>query len=218
MSSLDLDQALHARARWRKAILVPLWLFQMTVLLCLMGMFSYRLAESLEAFDERDKHGEMPIIEVVWEATNVGFNVVALTLNIYEISRMATERLTPFVMLFTQSVKLTLAFAVLALDIVAYLERMDGHYSTIGLSLDCGLFASNVAALLYASTTYRRLLQYEDYHLTARGEGTPSSWAPSTPLLTPPTPPPPPPLPAAMTTGPARSAPRRRRSSGRSTG
>ncbi|KAL2176692.1 uncharacterized protein P884DRAFT_330387 [Thermothelomyces heterothallicus CBS 202.75] len=175
MSSLDLDQAMHARARWRKAILIPLWIFQIAVLLCLMGIFAYRLAETFEDYEKRDKQGEVPIVEVVygnspptgWEATNVGFNLIALVLNIVEIARMATERLTPFVMVFTQSIKLTLAFAVLALDIVAYLEHMDGHYSTVGLSLDCGLLAANVAALVYAATTYRRLLHYEDYHLTA---------------------------------------------------
>ncbi|AEO59919.1 hypothetical protein MYCTH_2065741 [Thermothelomyces thermophilus ATCC 42464] len=139
MSSLDLDQVMHARARWRKAILIPLWIFQIAVLLCLMGVFAYRLAETFEDYGERDKQGEVPIVEVVWEATNVGFNLIALILNIVEIARMATERLTPFVMVFTQSIKLTLAFAVLALDIVAYLEHMDGHYSTVGLSLDCGL-------------------------------------------------------------------------------
>lgn len=64
-----------------------------------------------------------------------------------EIARKATERLTPFLMVCTHVIKLTLAFAVLALDIVAYLERIDGHYSTIGLSLDCGLL--QVPALPY---------------------------------------------------------------------
>jgi hypothetical protein len=42
-------------------------------------------------------------------------------------------------MICSQVIKLTLAVAVLALDIVAFLQRMDGHYSTIGLALDCGL-------------------------------------------------------------------------------
>ncbi|EAQ83307.1 hypothetical protein CHGG_09711 [Chaetomium globosum CBS 148.51] len=138
-SSLDLDQVLYARAGWRKAILIPLWIFQVTVLLGLMGIFAYRLAETFEHYEEHDKLGEMPIVEVVWEATNVGFNLIALLLNILEIARKATERLTPFTMVCTHVIKLTLAFAVLALDIVAYLQRIDGHYSTIGLSLDCGL-------------------------------------------------------------------------------
>ncbi|KAL2194909.1 hypothetical protein P885DRAFT_62602 [Corynascus similis CBS 632.67] len=166
MSSLDLDQVLHARAAWRNAVLIPLWIFQVAVLLCLMGIFAYRLADTFKHYQERNKMGDMPIVEVVWEATNVGFNLIALTLNVVEISRKAAERLTPLLIVFTQSIKLIMAFAVLALDIIAYLQHMDGHYSTIGLSLDCGLLAANVAALIYAIRTYRRLLQYEDYHLT----------------------------------------------------
>jgi len=66
MSSLDLDQVLYARAGWRKAILVPLWTFQIAVLLCLMGIFAYRLAETFEYYEERDKAGDVPIVEVVY--------------------------------------------------------------------------------------------------------------------------------------------------------
>ncbi|GAB1317598.1 Transmembrane protein [Madurella fahalii] len=167
--SIDLDQVLYARARWRKTILVPLWTFQIMVLLCLMGIFAYRLAETFEHYREQQKMGQVPMVEVVWEATNVGFNLISLVLNFIEIARKATERLTPFLMLCTHVIKLTLAFAVLALDIVAYLQRMDGHYSTIGLSLDCGLLAATLATFVYTLTTYRRLLKYETYHLTANG-------------------------------------------------
>ncbi|KAK4124613.1 hypothetical protein N657DRAFT_680562 [Parathielavia appendiculata] len=168
--SLDLDQVLYARAGWRKAVLIPLWVFQVAVLLCLMGIFAYRLAETFEHYEELDKLGEVPIVEVVWEGTNVLFNLVALILTILEVARKATERLTPFFMVCSQVVKLTLALAVLALDIVAYLRRMDGHYSTIGLSLDCGLLAATLATFAYALVTYRRLLKYEDYHLTANAK------------------------------------------------
>ncbi|KAL2137129.1 hypothetical protein VTI74DRAFT_8761 [Chaetomium olivicolor] len=170
MSSLDLDQVLYARAGWRKAILVPLWIFQILVLLCLMGIFAYRLAETFEHYENEIKEGRVPIVEVVWEATNVGFNLIALVLNILEIARKATERLTPFLMVCTHVIKLTLSFAVLALDIVAYLQRMDGYYSTIGLSLDCGLLAATLASFIYSITVYRRLLKYEDYHLTANAK------------------------------------------------
>ncbi|KAH6615678.1 hypothetical protein B0J18DRAFT_287604 [Chaetomium sp. MPI-SDFR-AT-0129] len=171
MSSVDLDQVLYARARWRKTILIPLWVFQLTVLLGLMGIFAYRLAETFEHYEEMNKLNQVPIVEVVWEATNVGFNLITLILTIVEIARKATERLTPFMMVSTQIMKLTLAFAVLALDIVAYLQRMDGYYSTIGLSLDCGLLAANLLALIYSIKTYRRVLHYEDYHLTANTRG-----------------------------------------------
>ncbi len=65
MSSLDLDQVLHARAGWRKVVLVPLWVFQILVLLCLMGIFAYRLAETFDHSEEMNKMGEVPIVEVV---------------------------------------------------------------------------------------------------------------------------------------------------------
>lgn len=70
-SSLDLDQVLYARAGWRKAILIPLWIFQVTVLLGLMGIFAYRLAETFEHYEEHDKLGEMPIVEVVYVASRL---------------------------------------------------------------------------------------------------------------------------------------------------
>ncbi|KAH6847365.1 hypothetical protein B0I37DRAFT_445627 [Chaetomium sp. MPI-CAGE-AT-0009] len=169
-SSLDLDQVLYARAGWRKAILIPLWIFQVTVLLGLMGIFAYRLAETFEHYEELNKLGNMPIVEVVWEATNVGFNLIALLLTILEIARKATERLTPFMMVCSHVIKLTLAFGVLGLDIVAYLQRIDGHYSTIGLSLDCGLLAATLITFTYSIITYRRLLKYDDYDLTANAQ------------------------------------------------
>ena len=66
MSSLALDQVLHARAAWRKAVLVPLWVFQILVLLCLMGIFAYRLAETFDHYEEMNQLGEVPIVEVVY--------------------------------------------------------------------------------------------------------------------------------------------------------
>ncbi len=63
--SLDLDQVLYARAAWRKAILVPLWTIQMAILLCLMGVFAYRLAETFEHYEEHNKMGNVPLVEVV---------------------------------------------------------------------------------------------------------------------------------------------------------
>ncbi len=65
MSSLDLDQVLYARAGWRKAILIPLWIFQILVLLCLMGIFAYRLAETFDHYEELNQLGQVPIVEVV---------------------------------------------------------------------------------------------------------------------------------------------------------
>ncbi|KAK4192247.1 hypothetical protein QBC35DRAFT_244588 [Podospora australis] len=165
--SIDLDQVLYSRASWRKTLLVPGWVFQIFVLLTLMGIFAYRLAETFEHYAEHKNNGQAPLVEVVWEATNVGFNLISLVLTIMEIARYATERLTPFLMLSTHIIKLTLSFAILALDVVAHLRQMDGHYATIGLALDCGLLTSSIISFVYTLITYRRLLKYEDYHLTA---------------------------------------------------
>jgi hypothetical protein len=74
-----------------------------------------------------------------WEASNVACNLVALILNMIEVARLATERLTPFLMVCSHVIKLTLGLAVLALDCAAYIQGIDGDYPTIGLSLDIGL-------------------------------------------------------------------------------
>ncbi|KAK3384949.1 hypothetical protein B0H63DRAFT_174396 [Podospora didyma] len=170
MSTVDLDQILFSRAGWRLKFLIPLWMFQIAVLLCLMGIFAYRLAETFEHYEEHDKMGQLPIVEVVWEGTNVGFNLVSLVLNIMEISKQATERLTPFFMLATHAIKLTLAFAILGLDVVVYIQHTDAHYSIIALALDCGLLAATLATFMYALKTFRRLLKYEDYHMTVNSK------------------------------------------------
>ncbi len=73
-----------------------------------------------------------------WESTNVAFSTFALVLTIIEVSRAATERLTPFVMICTHVLKLTLALAMLGLDVTVYIQRTDHNYSIIGLALDCG--------------------------------------------------------------------------------
>ncbi|KAK0625324.1 hypothetical protein B0T17DRAFT_590934 [Bombardia bombarda] len=137
--AINLDQVLHGRAGWRLRFLVPCWVFQVAVLLGLMGVFAYRLVETFEHYDEKNKNGRAPMVEVVWEATNVGFSTVSLVLSIIEISKMATESLTPFLMLCTHIIKLTLSFAILGLDITVYLQRTDEHYSIVALALDCGL-------------------------------------------------------------------------------
>lgn len=74
-----------------------------------------------------------------WEVANVAFSLLALILTILEITKTVGEVLTPFFMLATHAIKLTLAFVNLALDIVVYLQRSDRNYSIIGLAIDCGL-------------------------------------------------------------------------------
>jgi len=56
-----------------------------------------------------------------------------------EITKMVGEVLTPFFMLATHAIKLTLASVNLALDIVVYVQRSDRNYSIVGLAIDCGL-------------------------------------------------------------------------------
>ncbi|KAK4203574.1 hypothetical protein QBC40DRAFT_316291 [Triangularia verruculosa] len=165
-NKLDLESLQHSRARWRRTLLFPSWLLQILILLCLMGIFAYRLAETFEHYSAEKKNGAVPLVEVVWEATNVGFNLLSLLLTILELARYLTERLTPFLLVSTNLIKLTLSFAVLGLDIVAHLQKMDGYYSTIGLSLDCGLLAASLSSFVYAIRKYRKSLKYEQYHLT----------------------------------------------------
>ena len=42
-------------------------------------------------------------------------------------------------MLFMHSIKFTSALAILALDIVVYIERSEGNWSMVGLAIDSGL-------------------------------------------------------------------------------
>ncbi|KAK0713034.1 hypothetical protein B0T26DRAFT_649315 [Lasiosphaeria miniovina] len=139
MSSVSLDQILCARAGWRLRYLIPCWIFVISVLLCLMGIFAYRLAETLEHYNDNKEQGQAPVVELLWEGTNVGFNLISLVLNIIEVSRMVTDSLTPFFMLFSQGIKLALALAILGLDVTVYVQRTDANYSIIALALDCGL-------------------------------------------------------------------------------
>ncbi|KAL1838421.1 hypothetical protein VTJ49DRAFT_2673 [Mycothermus thermophilus] len=164
---MDYDTVVYARAGWRKRILVPMWTFQVAVLLCLMCLFAYRLAETFEHYDEAKRRGRPPTVEVVWEGSNVACNVIALVLNCLEMARKATERLTPFFMVCTHVIKVTLALAVLALDIAAYIQGIDGIYPSLGIGLDVGLLAATLVVFVYSIWTYRRLLEYETYQLAS---------------------------------------------------
>ncbi|KAL2268399.1 hypothetical protein VTJ83DRAFT_3245 [Remersonia thermophila] len=167
MSSLDYDQLLYSRAGWRKRVLVPLWTFQVAILLCLMCLFTYRLAETFDHYEEGKQRGRPPTVELVWEASNVACNAIALVLNCLEIARLATERLTPFFMVCTHVIKFTLALAVLSLDITAYTRGIDGIYPSLGMGLDMGLIVATLIVLVYSAWNYRRLLEYETYQLAS---------------------------------------------------
>ena len=69
----------------------------------------------------------------------MGLSTLSLILTAVEISKLVAETLTPFAMVFTNVLKLTCAAAILGLDVVVYLSRTDGHWSLIGLVIDCAL-------------------------------------------------------------------------------
>ncbi|CAK7229881.1 hypothetical protein SCUCBS95973_007380 [Sporothrix curviconia] len=158
------NQAQFVHARWRRAVLFPVWAFQMIVLLSILGIFSYRLAETAEHFAADRKAGKVPTVELVWEVTNVGFGVLCLVLTIMEAARLLAETLTPYFLLAAHVIKLTCAAAMLALDIVVYIHRSEGNWSTVGLALDVALLAAMMALLLYAVVTFRRQQAYDDFH------------------------------------------------------
>jgi hypothetical protein len=157
------DQAHFDRAQWRKAVLVPFWFAQITLLLALMAIFAYRLAETIRTYEENDKRGTVPTVDVVWvahigriaaaswkpvtdngchdrwECANVGLSTVSLVLTTVEISKLVAETLTPFAMIFTHVLKVMCTLAILGLDIAVYIWRTDGHWSLTGLVLDCAL-------------------------------------------------------------------------------
>jgi len=69
----------------------------------------------------------------------VGFSLLSLLLNTIEIAKLVSETLTPFVMVFTHVLKMALALAILALDVVVYTQHSEGNWSLVGLAIDCAL-------------------------------------------------------------------------------
>lgn len=106
-----------------------------------------------------------PLTPTRWESTNVAFSTLALVCTLIEIAKTAAETLTPFAMVCTHTLKLTLALAMLALDIVVHIQGLDHEYSSVGLALDCAFLGVAILTLVYTILTYRRLLAYEAYQL-----------------------------------------------------
>jgi hypothetical protein len=69
----------------------------------------------------------------------VGLCLISLALVIVEISKWARETMTPSLMVWTHILKFTGAAAVLAVDIVAYLNRNRDMFAIAGLALDAAL-------------------------------------------------------------------------------
>jgi hypothetical protein len=66
MPSINLDQVLFARAKWNLKLLVPCWIFQLVVLLCLMGIFAYRVVDTVEHYSAEKDNGSIPMVEIVY--------------------------------------------------------------------------------------------------------------------------------------------------------
>jgi thiol:disulfide interchange protein len=57
------SQAQFERAKWRAAVLFPVWLLQLLLSMSMMGLFAWSLGNTLKNYDEREKGGKVPAIE-----------------------------------------------------------------------------------------------------------------------------------------------------------
>lgn len=58
------SQAHFERARWRLRILAPAWLVSLALTIPLMGLFAWRLGDTLKHYKSREDLGEKPTIEI----------------------------------------------------------------------------------------------------------------------------------------------------------
>ncbi|KAM4056609.1 hypothetical protein HRG_003478 [Hirsutella rhossiliensis] len=151
------------RAKWRLALLLPLWALQLVLAMAMTGLFAWRLGDSVKNHPEREATGGTPTVEFAWEAANIALSFVAACCTLFEMAKLMAESLTPWTMLFTHVVKLACALAILALDITVYVVRAEAHYSIVGLGLDAALIVTAVVLAVYAIVIYRRLSAYDDY-------------------------------------------------------
>ncbi|KHN97139.1 uncharacterized protein MAM_04736 [Metarhizium album ARSEF 1941] len=163
-------QAQFERARWRAAVLFPIWALQLLLTTSMMGLFAWRLGDTLKQSDERESAGRVPTIEFVWEATNVVMSFTAATCTLLEIFKFTSGALTPWTVLFTHIIKLTCASAILVLDVVVYAEQKE-YQSLIGIGLDVALFITAITLAIYAILTYKRLSAFDDYVRPANVKG-----------------------------------------------
>lgn len=146
-------------------MLLPCWIAQIGLLLGMMGLFSYRLSITAKTWKEEEDKGNIPMVEFVWEAVNVSFSFISLVITFVSIAKFIAEVLTPLPLLFGNIMNLVLASAVLALDVVVYVQYADRQYSLIGLIMDCALMFFTLIPTFYSVIIYRRLLSYDDYHI-----------------------------------------------------
>jgi hypothetical protein len=58
-------QAQFDRSKWRAIVLVPTWAIQLCLSMGMMGLFAYRLGDSMKANKDGDKKNDDPTIEIV---------------------------------------------------------------------------------------------------------------------------------------------------------
>lgn len=131
----------------------------------MIGLFSWRLSHTVQTWKDQENHGQIPMVEFVWEAVNVSFSFVSLVITFVSIARFIAEVLTPLPLLFCNIMNLVLSSATLALDIVVYVTYADRQYSVVGLAMDVTLMFFTLIPTFYSVVIYRRLLSYDDYHI-----------------------------------------------------
>ncbi|KAJ4422635.1 hypothetical protein N0V82_002754 [Gnomoniopsis sp. IMI 355080] len=152
------DQAKFDRAEWRLMVLLPCWIAQISLLLILIGISSYLLSNAMK------DDVEVRATAIAWEGINIGVGVISVLLTAVEIVRTILETLTPKILLAANMVKL---FGVILSMI------MDGLVTGTDLSswadgtlvIHSFLIISILALGSYASWKWRRLAEYDDYHL-----------------------------------------------------
>ncbi|KAG6011633.1 hypothetical protein E4U54_007973 [Claviceps lovelessii] len=57
-------QAQFERAKWRRTILFPNWILQLLLTMSMMGLFAWRLGDTLKHYAARNQNGKAPAIEL----------------------------------------------------------------------------------------------------------------------------------------------------------
>lgn len=58
------SQAQFDRAKWRLIVLLPFWFLQLSLTGAMVGLFAWRLGDTMKTYEEQDKKGGLPTIEV----------------------------------------------------------------------------------------------------------------------------------------------------------
>lgn len=58
-------QAQFDRAKWRPMVMIPTWVLQLGLSMSMMGLFAYRLGNSMKVNKDSDKKNDDPTIEIV---------------------------------------------------------------------------------------------------------------------------------------------------------